>query len=63
MNKAAKPFHEQVDGEAVTGWVAEQGRSFRAWGRFRGKDIITRGSSESNALALWREAASYKANE
>lgn len=60
---APKPFYERIDGEQVQGWVAEDGRSFRAWGTFREKEIVARGRSESNATDLWREAANRVANE
>jgi hypothetical protein len=63
MNSAPKQFNEQVDSEQVQVWVAIERRSYRAWGFFRGKEIITRGRSESNAIGLWREAANYTANE
>ncbi|WP_054096674.1 hypothetical protein, partial [Pseudomonas syringae group genomosp. 3] len=58
-----KQFYEQVDGELVEGWVGEDGRSYRAWGMFRGKEIRVRGRSESDAINQWRDAANYNANE
>lgn len=63
MSKGSRPFHEQIDGQDVQGWVAEEGRSYRAWGMFRGEEIVARGRSESHAIDLWREKANYKANE
>lgn len=63
MNTAAKPFYERVDGEQVQGWVADDRRSFRAWGIFRGREIVTRGRSDSHAIDLWAQAANRIANE
>lgn len=63
MSNASKPFHERIDEQQVQGWVAEEGRSYRAWGMLRGKEIRARGRSEADAVNHWREAANFKANE
>lgn len=60
---APTPFHAQIDDEQIEGWVVKEGRSFRAYGVFRGKQIDARGNSESGAASKWREKANHKANE
>lgn len=62
-NKAATPFYEQIDGEEVTGWVAPEGQSYRAWATFRRKLILVRGRTESDAINQWRRQANSSANE
>lgn len=60
---ASKPFYVCVDGEQVQGWVARNGHSYRAWGMFRGREIIKTGSSELSAIDGWRESANYASKE
>lgn len=60
---AATPFYEVIDGEEVQGWVAPEGRSFRAYADFRGGQVLARGRTASDAVASWRKAANQKANE
>jgi len=53
----------QVDDETVDVWTSKDGKSWRAWATFRGRQIETRGGSESGALTSWRAAANHAANE
>ena len=63
MSSAATPFYAVIDEDQVQGWVAQDKRSYRAWGTFRSKLIITHGCTSSQAVDRWREAARYAANE
>lgn len=50
----------RIDGEFVDVWVARSGTAtWTAYATFRGRYIQQNGSSQSNALDKWREAADY----
>lgn len=61
---AAVQHEVQVDGELCHVWVGlSRGSTWRAYGDFRGRHIDKTGRSASDAMANWKQAAEYAANE
>lgn len=60
---AARQHLVNVDDETIVIWVAKDGKSYKAWGDFRGKQISTRESTSSEAINQWRYRANHMANE
>ncbi|WP_430231840.1 hypothetical protein [Paraburkholderia tropica] len=59
---ASKEVFVRVDGEDVQIWVTQSAKTvWRAHGTFRDKQIVAKGSSESNAIASWKQQADYAA--
>lgn len=63
MSKAAREFYVLVDGVQVQAWVAQDRQGYRAWGDYRGKQIVCSGRSEGAARAAWQAAADYASKE
>ena len=63
MSTAATPFNATIDEDHVQGWVAQSKKSYRAWGTFRGREIVSYGRTSSEALNRWRDAATHAAND
>lgn len=60
---AAVEFEARIEGEQIRGWVVKDGRSYRAYGDFRGVRIEARCTTQPGATSKWRQKANHKANE
>lgn len=52
-----------VDEESISVLIMQVGKSWQARAMFRGREVKGRGSSQSAAVADWRENANFVANE
>lgn len=60
----AKQVPVRVDGQYVDVWVAKDGGvAWRAWADFRGKHILARGASQSDATKKWQQQADFRSKE
>lgn len=53
----------RVDGQYVDVWVAKDGATWRAWGDYRGQQIVARGGTQSDATGKWQQQADFKSKE
>ncbi|WP_443501461.1 hypothetical protein [Pseudomonas helleri] len=60
---APDEFSNMIDGEQIQGWTVKDGKSYRAYAEFRGRQIEGRGATRSTAESKWREKANHLANE
>lgn len=62
MRAAPEAIFRQVDEEQVVFWVSVDGRSYRAWGMFRGRHIDARERSRSASVEGWLRKANFAAD-